>query len=176
SAAKRRAAKAPVLPYAGTFLAFLDAVGRSGPTRAAWHAFWKVADGLPLDPGELATFRLHTGRTTPPTTPAREVWCIAGRRAGKSENVTARATWRAISRDWTAALSVGERGVLPLVAADREQARNTLAYLKGLTRHPLVAPHVLRQLKDSVEFRTGATVKVMTASWRSTRGYTMLDA
>ena len=174
--AKRRAAKAPVLPYAGGFLPFLDAVGRSGPTRRAWRTFWKAADGLPLDPAEVEIFRLHTGRTTPPTTPAREVWVIAGRRGGKSENVTARATWRAISKDWTAALSVGERGILPLVAADREQARNTLAYLKGLTRHPLVAPHVLRQLKDSVEFRTGATVKVMTASWRTTRGYTMLDA
>ncbi|PYO41402.1 MAG: hypothetical protein DMD33_14100 [Gemmatimonadetes bacterium] len=172
----KKAAKAPVPPYAGTFLTFLDQVGRSGPTRQAWWIFWKAVDGLPLDPGELETFRLHTGRSTPPTTPARECWVIAGRRAGKSENVTAREVWRAISTDWSAVLSVGERGIIPLVAADKEQARNTLQYLKGLTKHPLVAPHVLRQLKDSVEFRTGATVKVMTASWRTTRGFTMLDA
>jgi len=174
--AKRRAAKEPVLPYAGLFFDFLDTVGRSGPTRAAWRVFWKTADGLALDPDELAAFRLHTGRTTPPTAPAREVWCIAGRRSGKSENVATRAVWRAISRDWSALLSAGERGVIPVVAADREQARNTLAYLKGLTHHPLVKPHVLRALKDSVEFRTGATVKVTTASWRTTRGFTMLDA
>src|SRR2546430_1139038 len=87
-AAKRRAAKKSVPPYAGSFLTFLDAVGRGGPTRAAWRIFWKVVDGLPLDDAELQTFRLHTGRTTPPTSPAREVWVIAGRRAGKSENVT----------------------------------------------------------------------------------------
>src|SRR5436309_15109135 len=85
--AKRQAAKKSVPPYAGTFLTFLDAVGRGGPTRATWRIFWKLADGLPLDPGELATFRLHTGRTTPPTRPATAVWCIAGRRSGKSENI-----------------------------------------------------------------------------------------
>ena len=80
----KKAAKAPVPPYAGTFLTFLDQVGRSGPTRQAWWIFWKAVDGLPLDPGELETFRLYTGRSTPPTTPARECWVIAGRRAGKS--------------------------------------------------------------------------------------------
>ena len=37
----------------------------------------------------------------------------------------------------------------------------------------MAAPTLAR---DSVEFRTGATVKVATASWRSTRGFTMLDA
>src|SRR5947209_170734 len=96
-AAKRRAAKKPVPPYAGTFLDFLDAVGRSGSTRATWRTFWRVADGLPLDEAELKAFRLHTGRTTPPTKPAREVWCLAGRRSGKSENIVTRATWRAIA-------------------------------------------------------------------------------
>jgi len=35
-----------------------------------------------------------------------------------------------------------------------------LAYLKGVVHHPLVQPHVARSLRDSVEFRTGATVKV----------------
>src|SRR5207244_9565036 len=72
--AKDRAAKAPVPPYGGSFLDFLDAVDRGGPTRAAWRVFWKVADGLPLDPAELPVFQLHTGRTTPPTSPAREGW------------------------------------------------------------------------------------------------------
>src|SRR6266550_1009269 len=173
--AKARA-KLPPPPYAGTFLEFLDAVGRSGSTRSTWRIFWKAADGLPLDEAELQTFRLHTGRATPPTSPARSVTVIAGRRSGKSENVTARATWRAISRDWTTLLSVGEHARLPIVAADREQGRNTLSYLKGLAKHPLVAPHVLRVLKESVEFRSGVTVQVLTASWKSTRGFTFIDA
>jgi hypothetical protein len=179
TAAKRRAeqaARAPVGPYAGTFLEFVDAVGRGGPTRAAWRVFWRAVDGLPLDPGERDVFTLHTGRSIPPTTPAREVVVIAGRRSGKSENTTTRACWRAISRDWKAVLSAGEVGVLPIIAADRSQAMHALGYLKGIARDPLVAPHVQRALKEAVEFKSGVVVRVLTASWRSTRGYTNIDA
>lgn len=173
--AKLKAAVAPPTPYGGSFLDFLDAVGRTGPSRAAWRTFWKAADGLALDPGEVETFKLHTGRSTRPTKPAREITVIAGRRSGKSENIVTRATWRAISRDWSGFLSAGESAVLPVVAPDREQGRNTLSYLKGLARHPLVAPHVLRVLKESVEFRSGAVVKVVTASWKAVRGFTFID-
>jgi len=175
-AAKERAAKLPIPPYGGSFLEFVDAVGRGGPSRAAWRTFWKVADGLPLEADEVETFRLHTGRSSPPTSPAREVWVIAGRRAGKSEQAVTRATWRAISKDWHAVLSAGELCIIPLVAADKEQAKNTLAYLKGLVHHPLVAPHVARSLKESVAFKSGVVVKVVTASWRTVRGFTLADA
>ncbi len=163
-------------PYAEPFLTFLEATGRGGPSRAVWRVFWKAVEGLPLDDAELPVFRLHTGRETAPTAPVRECWIPAGRRAGKSEQMITRATWRAISRDWRALLAPGEVGVIPLVASDREQSRNSLAYLKGLAGHPLVKPYVERVLKDSVNFRTGAQVRIATASWRSTRGYTMLDA
>lgn len=130
---------------------------------------------LPLDTDELAVYQLHTGRTTAPTKAARECWLPAGRRGGKSENLTARATWRAISRDWHAILAPGEVGTIPLIAADKDQARNSLGYLKGLARLPLVQPFVARVLKDAVEFRAGAVVRVVTASWKSTRGFTFLD-
>jgi hypothetical protein len=174
-AAAKWAKPRPGEPFAGTFLDFLEGTGRSGPSRATWRVFWKAADGLPLDDTELTTFRQHTARDHAPTTPARECWLPAGRRAGKSENMASRATWRAISRNWKAQLQAGELGVIPLIAADRAQARNSLSYLKGLTRHRVVAPYVARVLRDSVEFTTGAVVQVATASFKSTRGYTMLD-
>src|SRR2546425_388511 len=140
TAAERRARQKAKTPYAHPFISFLGDVGRGGPTRAVWRVFWKCADGLALEPDEVEVFRLHTGRTTPPTAPARECWLPAGRRGGKSENMTARGAWRGISQDWSALLSPGGGGVLPLIAADRDQARNTLAYLKGLARHPKVRP------------------------------------
>jgi hypothetical protein len=181
------ARRGQVIPYAGSFLDFLDAVGKAGPSRAAWRVFWKAADGVPLDPDEVETFQRHTGRTAVPTAPAREVWCIAGRRSGKSEQAVARACWRAITRDWAVVLARGERGAIPIIAADREQARNTLGYLKGLARHdPLVAPFVAtdrvrgreepRIRRDRVEFRTGVDVVVRTCSFRTSRGYTLIDA
>ncbi len=120
-------------------------------------------------------FRRHTARERAPTVPAAECWVCAGRRAGKSEQMIERATWRAISFDRTP-LQPGEVGVIALVASDRAQARNSLGYLKGLAALPLVAPYVQRALKESIEFRTGVVVQVHTASFRATRGYTMVDA
>jgi hypothetical protein len=175
-AAKRRAAGAPPAPYFGDFLTFREAVGRGGPTRALWTVLWRAVDGLPLDAEQLAAWRLHTGRQDAPAAPCREVWVLAGRRSGKSENVMLRATWRCISRPWSEVLSPGEVGVIPVVASDRDQARNSLHYLKGLAKQPPVVPYVAQITRDSVRFRTGAEVRVVTASWRATRGYTFLDA
>src|SRR5439155_16441026 len=63
-----------------------------------------------------------------------------------------------------------------IVAPDCVQGRNSLTYLRARARTPLVAPYVSRILRDSIEFRTGAVVRIVTASWRTSRGVTMLDA
>ncbi len=176
TATARRAARAAgPPPYGGDFLTFREAVGRGGPTRGLWTVLWRAVDGLPLDAEQLAAWRLHTGRQDAPAAPCREVWVPAGRRSGKSENVMLRATWRCIARDWREHLAAGEVGTLPVIASDKDQARNTLRLLKGLAKHPLVAPFVAHVRRDSVGFTTGAEVRVVTANWRATRGYTFLD-
>lgn len=43
----------------------------SGPSWAAWEAFLAAVFGLPMTPDQLAAYRRHTGRVTPPTTHAR---------------------------------------------------------------------------------------------------------
>ncbi len=174
-AAARWARRPADRPYDRSFLVFMDAIGRGGESRATWRVFWKVADAIPLDAAELEVFRRHTGRSMSRTEPYVECWLLGGRRGGKSEEMTSRATWRALSFD-RAPLQPGEIGVIPLIAADRAQARNSLNYLKGLAAHPVVEPFVQRVLRDSVEFRTGVVVQVVAASFRSTRGYTMIDA
>ena len=170
-----RAARLRPDAYGADFLTFRAAVGRGGPTRELWTVFWRAVDGLPLDAQQLALFQRHTGRQQAPTVPAREVWVPAGRRSGKSENAMLRATWRCMSRTWSATLSPGEVGTVPVIASDKDQARNSLHYLKGLAKHPLVAPYVAAIKRDAVLFRTGAEVRVVTASWRATHGYTFCD-
>jgi hypothetical protein len=39
---------------------------------AAWLAFLAALFGLPLEGDALDTYRRHTGRTTPPSSPAKE--------------------------------------------------------------------------------------------------------
>ncbi len=159
-------------PYAGTICDALDAAGMTGASWSAWRAFWKAAYGLRLDARELTIYRRHTGRTAAPTKPVREAWVIAGRRGGKSRMSALAAVFTAVRRDYRALLAPGELGVIPVIAADRYQARQVLAYLKGICATATFRPYVVRALKDSVEFTTGVVVRVRAASYQRVRGFT----
>ena len=81
---------------------------------------------------EHAIYAKHTGRETPPTSPAREVWCIAGRRAGESRIAALLAVFVAAFRDSRDALAPGEKATVAVIAADRQQARVVFRYIVGM--------------------------------------------
>jgi hypothetical protein len=171
-AARARARVAPPSPFGGTILDLMDVAGLVGPSWEAWRTFWRVVTGAPLSEDERATFVRCTGRQRVPRGPLSRITLIVGRRGGKTRGACALAAlYAAIRRDYSGLLAPGEWAVVPVVAADRRQARQVLAYLKGMCRLPVVAPLVRTVLKDSVTFATGAVVEVHSASWRSTRGY-----
>jgi len=170
-----RARKAPPTPFAGTMLDAMNVAGLVGPTWAAWRTFWSVVDALPLDDAGLELFRRCTGRTTPPREPVRECAVIVGRRGGKTRNAALRALYRACRTDYTQILAEGERAVIPVIAADRKQAGQALAYVKGLAKLPPFVPYVTRILRDVVELRLGVSLEIHTASYRTVRGYTIVD-
>ena len=69
------------------FTELADALGFGAPSWAAWRAALAVitGQGHRLDPTLAALARRCLGTDAPfPTTPAREVWIVCGRRAGKS--------------------------------------------------------------------------------------------
>ncbi len=98
---------------------------------------------------------------------------VVGRRGGKSRNAALAALYAGIRRDYTRLLASGEGVVIPVIAADRKQARQVLGYRKGLGHLPALAPFVARVLKEAVELRTGVTVEIHTAAYTTTRGYTI---
>src|SRR5205807_4791911 len=149
--AQRRAWRGDAPPYAGSMLDAMTAAGMSGPSWDAWRTFWRVVDALPLEPGDRDRYREATGRSEPPTAPPREVYVVAGRRSGKSHNAALRSMWIAARRQWGELLAKGEVATLPVIAADRDQARNVLAFIKGLAQTPAFAPLIRRVLRDSVE-------------------------
>ncbi len=161
-------------PFSGTILDALDAAGMVGETWAAWRVFWKGIFALPMDAAELAIFEKHTGRKTPPAEAVGEGWQLIGRRGGKSRNSAVAALYLAIRRDYRTILAPGEKGVIPVIAADRKQARQVMNYLKGMIALDAFAPYVVRELTASVEFTTGVTIEIATASYRTTRGYTVV--
>jgi hypothetical protein len=149
----------------------------AGDTWTAWEAFLAAVFGLPMTGDQLETFRGATGRVDAPTTPCREAWCIAGRRAGKSRAAAAIAVYLAAFRDYRDVLARGEIGVLCIVASDRRQAKVVMQYVVGLIDgSPLLAQLVRKRTAESIELSTRCRLEIHTASWRALRGYTVIGA
>lgn len=147
----------------------------AGASWDAWRVVLRALFGLPLDAEALATYRALTGRTEAPTEPARELWCVCGRRAGKSIIAALVVVYLATCRTYR--LAPGERGVCMVIAADRRQARVVRRYVGGLLRSsPVLSPLIARETREAVELTTGVTIEIHTASYRTIRGYTVVGA
>jgi hypothetical protein len=141
-------------------------------TWSAWLAFLAAVFGLPMTEAQMELYRRCTGRQTPPTAAAREVWCIAGRRAGKSRIAALLGIFLAAFRDYKLYLAPGEKATVALIAADRQQARVCFRYVTGLLDAvPMLRRLVLKRTQSTVELRGNVVIEVHTCSYRTTRGY-----
>jgi hypothetical protein len=151
------------------FPTFLD------PSWTPWRTYLGAVFGLELDADEIARYRQCTGRHQPPDHPAREVWTIVGRRGGKSRVAALLTVYLAVFRRYT--LAPGERGVVMVLAADRQQARVVMRYIGGLVDAvPALAAKVTRRTAEAIDFNNGISVEIHTSSFRSVRGYTVVAA
>ena len=121
----------------------LGASIRDAESWKPWRALLAAAFGLPLSSDELALYRACTGRTVPPGAPAAYLWLVIGRRGGKSFAKALIAVYLAVFRDWRKYLSPGERAIVLLVAADREQAKILHRYCQGILSPPILQSSVL---------------------------------
>jgi hypothetical protein len=140
-----------------------------GDSWSVWHAVLKAAFALPMDDLEIERFRSVAGRD-PPARRVRELWIVAGRRAGKDSIASLIAAWCGI-RDYSGLLRPGERASVMCLAVDRTQARLVLNYTRAyFERIPMLRELVTREVADGFELSTGADVSVMSSNFRSVRG------
>jgi hypothetical protein len=90
-------------------------------TWRTWVAVLKAAFGRPLDERELGTFTAVAGDRASPRQRVRELWCVAGRRSGKSRIAAAVAMYLALFVQHR--LAKGERGMCLVIAGSVDQAR-----------------------------------------------------
>jgi hypothetical protein len=141
---------------------------------AAWRTFLAALFGLPMDAAQLALYQHHTGRETPPAAQFTEAALICGRRAGKSRILALIAVFLAAFRDYEEFLAPGERATIPIIAADRKQARTIFRYVLGLLDNvPTLAAMKGDATSESVEVGKNVTIEIHTASYRGVRGYTL---
>lgn len=146
-------------------------------TWVAWTAFIAALFGLPMTPEQEVLYRKCTGRIELPSGPAAEGWLTCGRRAGKSFILALIAVYLACFRDYRPYLAPGEVGTVVVIATDRRQARTIVRYVRGLLHGvPMLKALVERETSESFGLSTRVTIEVATASFRKTRGYTIVAA
>ena len=144
----------------------------AGDTWHAWRALLIAAMGEPLSEDELKTFTKFTGRETPPSQRVDELWCVVGRRGGKSRAMAVFAVYLAGLCDYSR-LARGETGVVLLIAPDKKQAKVLLDYAEGtLQSTPLMKQLILSRTAEELTLTTGITLAVRGGNFRRVRGAT----
>jgi hypothetical protein len=144
----------------------------AGESWAGWEALLPAALGQTMPPGSAELFHQMTERE-PPAEAVRELWIIAGRRAGKSRMAAALGCYLATCRAWRA--SPGETPTILLLAADREQAQVALRYVRGMLRaSPMLAEEVASEARERVVLHSGVEIQVATSDYRAVRGRSLV--
>jgi hypothetical protein len=143
------------------------------PSWDRWRAVLKAAYAEPMTPEEITLFH-EVAERDPPTRPVRELWILAGRRAGKDSIASAIATSAALS-DYRKQLRPGERASVLCLACNRDQARIVFRYIaSGFRENPLMKILVDREVgEETIELKTGTEIIVGTNSFRAVRGKTI---
>jgi hypothetical protein len=150
---------------------------RDPQTWSAWFTFLRALFGLPMSDDDRALFKQCTGRDDPPADGVREAWLVVGRRGGKSLVLALVAVFLACFVDWLPYLAPGERGTVMVIAADRRQARVIYRYAVALLREvPILKELIVRETAEAIDLKNGITIEILTASFRTVRGYTLIAA
>jgi hypothetical protein len=149
-----------------------------GESWNGWRSVLKAAFALPMTEGDIAFFRSVAGDREPPKKRVRELWVVVGRRGGKdsvASLITAHTA--ALFDQGSATLRPGERAVCMCLAADKDQARIVLNYVRSyFSDLPLLKAMVTRETAGGFELSNSVDVAIATNNFRSVRGRTVLCA
>jgi hypothetical protein len=130
-----------------------------------------------MDQAQHAIFRECTQRTNTPPKSVRECWLAVGRRGGKSFILALIAVFLACFSNYKRYLAPGERGTVMIIAADKKQARTIFRYVRGFLHEvPMLKVMIERETAEAFDLTNSVTIEISTASFRRTRGYTLVAA
>lgn len=144
-----------------------------GPSWAAWRTLLIGAMGEELSSEEREVFAELTGRVCEPGARVDELWCVIGRRGGKTRAVASLGAYIAALCDWRDVLAPGEIATLPILSNTTEQSGKALEYLKGMFGAiPAFRQLVVGDNADSLTLSTRVRIEVRPANYRTVRGGT----
>jgi hypothetical protein len=148
----------------------------AGASWDGWKTILKAAFALPMSDAEREFFRSIAERD-PPTSRVREMWVIAGRRAGKDSIASVIAAHSAALFNQNDRLRRGERALVMCLACEREQAKIVMNYTRSFFNDiPSLRSMVTRRTASGFELNNGIDIAIATNSFRSVRGRPVLCA
>src|SRR5262249_48431929 len=146
-------------------------------TWTSWLAWLQAIYALPMNDGELATYRQCTGRTQPPATQPSEIFTICGRRGGKSFISSLTACFIACFSSFKQYLNAGEKAAILVLARDRDQAKIVFSYVSGILHAiPALSAMIDVERADEIELSNDVIIMVKTSDFRAIRGLTVAAA
>ena len=151
----------------------------TGDSWEPWRAVLSGAFGVPMHGDRLGHFNKLAGGREPPTKRVRELYVIAGRRSAKTHNAAGAAVYLGtVGAELTGLLerlSPGERGVIALLAVDRQQAKVAMGYIRAMLEgSPVLSQMVERIGAEAIDLTNGVSIEVHTNSFRAIRGRTLI--
>ena len=138
-----------------------------------WRVVMKAGFALALGDEERKIFDAISGSRPPPARRVRELWCVIGRRGGKSRIAAALATYWACLVPHR--LAAGEVGTVLVLAASRDQTRRVFDYaLAFLRESPVLRQEIESTTRSEIRLRSGVVIAVHANSYRTVRGSTLL--
>jgi len=156
----------------------LGSMFKDPSTWAAWRVFLRGLFNIPItDAPDLELFKRCTGLDEPPAQAVRECAAICGRRSGKSFVSAITSVFLACFKDWQPYLSPGERGMIFIIAVDREQAKIIKNYVGGILNSSKILSGMIEQERqEQIDLKNRVSIAIKTCNYRSVRGYTVLCA
>jgi len=101
---------------------------------------------------------------------------LTGRRSGKSRIAAIIGAFEAVLAGHEKKLSKGEKGVVPIMAPTKWQARIVTNYVRSIFAAPMLRQEVVAETKEGFELRNGTLIQILAGDWRTVRGFTLLAA
>jgi hypothetical protein len=140
---------------------------------STWLLVLRAAFALPMSPDERDIFRAVAGDRDLPTQRVKELWCIAGRRSGKTRIAAAISVFVAALEQHR--LASGEMGHVLLLAASRSQAGVAYGYVLGfLESSAILRQQIVSTTANEVRLKGNIVIGVHAGSYRTVRGRTLL--
>ncbi len=148
----------------------------AGESWAIWRALLMASMGETLTDEERELFTLVTGRSQEPQERVEEFWAVAGRRSGKTRAAAVLGSYLSTCIDWTDCLALGERAVLPVLAANTYQASRAFMHVAGILQH---SPDLSALLEgeptaDAIRLSTRVDINIVPANFKTIRSITAI--